>query len=103
MRRADLTWEPYDPAWLVEMAVASEPDLTWLHAELARCTSAVRWTCCAPRECGWYFVDPSHPNERGSTEQFVENIVLFEAGPGGRSVVLDILEEQRADGVELEF
>ena len=86
-------WEPYDPAWLVELARVQVPELDWLPAALAECT-----------QCYWrsrayvYFVDPTRPNEPGSSWQFQENIILEHPEQGG--LVLDILKGGRVGGVE---
>ena len=88
-----LTWEPYDPAWLVALALEQCPDLPWLSHALAACTQASVESAAYLR-----FVDPRNPNQPGSDWQFEENIILEDPNRG--DVVLDILKEHRVGGVE---
>ena len=85
-----MKWEPYDPAWLVEIARREIPDETWLAEALARCTRA--WTSCTTYI---HFVDPTNPNQPGSEWQFKQNLVF----QNGR-LVLDVLKSGRIGGVE---
>ena len=88
-----MSWRPYDPKWLADLACQA-PEDPWLREALLRCTLAE-----GPDE-GLYihFVDPSRPNEPGSDWQFRRNIILEHPVHG--ELVLDILEGDRVGGVE---
>jgi len=88
-----MSWEPYDPSWLVELAREQEPEHPWLPEALAVCTRC-RWRSPAYV----YFVDGSNPNQPGSSWQFVTNLILEHPTEG--ELVLDILTEHRVGGVE---
>jgi hypothetical protein len=88
-----MTWNPYDPAWLIELATEQLPDEAWLPKALAECTRA----CWASRAYV-YFVDGSHPNEPGATWQFQWNLLLEDEREG--MIVLDVLTGNRIGGCE---
>lgn len=78
---------PYDPTWLVELAVTNFPAETWLHDALRQCTTCVE-------DLGDFvtFVDRMQG-------KFQQNIVLFSPEKG--KVVLDLLEDGRIGGFEV--
>ena len=86
-------WEPYDPAWLVELAKDQMPEEPWLPAALATCRRA--WL---QSPAYVYFVNPRNPNSPGSEWQFEANVVLKHPTEG--DLVLDILKDRRVGGVE---
>ena len=86
-------WEPYDPAWLVNLACNQIPDEPWLAAALEDCRIA--WRQSPAYTC---FVDPTNPNEPGSKWQFETNITLEDPSEG--TLVLDILKNKRIGGYE---
>lgn len=86
-------WERYDPTWLVEIARQQVPDLPWLSAALASCT-----TCLRASDAYIYFVEALNPNEPGSEWQFETNVILEHETEG--DLVLDILKDHRVGGVE---
>ena len=85
-----MKWEPYDPAWLAEIARHEMPEETWLIKALTQCTRA--WTSCTTYI---HFVDPTNPNKLGSEWQFKQNLMFHD----GR-LVLDVLKDGRIGGVE---
>ena len=94
MARSKPLWRPYDPTWLIELAKVQKAHKPWLQRALAECTTAQARTCCAPRVCGYYFVDATHANSSGSAWQFETNLVLEDI-TDGRFVILDILQGRR--------
>lgn len=88
-----MDWQPYDPAWLVELAREQSPDEPWLADALARCTRAAEES-----RAYLYFVDPADANQPGAGWQFVENLTLEHPREG--TLVLDILTGRRVGGVE---
>ncbi len=78
---------PYDPTWLVELAVANFPAETWLHDALRRCTSSVE-----DLDNSVTFVDRMEG-------RFQQNIVLF--SPSRGKIVLDLLQDGRIAGFEV--
>lgn len=88
-----MSWAPYDPTWLVELARDQAPEHTWLPDALAACTQ-----CCCGTTAYLYFVDPSNPNQPGAAWQFKENIILEHPIEG--DLILDVLEGYRIGGIE---
>lgn len=88
-----MDWQPYDPAWLVELAREQLPDEPWLADALARCTRAAE-----SGHAYLYFVDPADANQPGAEWQFEENLTLEHRHEG--ALILDILAGQRVGGVE---
>lgn len=91
-------WRAYDPGWLVQIAVRQLPDSLWLHDALRECTWAAERTCCAPKVCGFTFVDASVPNQPGSAWQFETNVILERRDEP--DVILDVLQGGRIGGIE---
>ena len=87
-------WKPYDPSWLVDLAIEQAPDKPWLADALAICTLASGADSAYIK-----FVDSGNPNAPGSEWQFDSNIVLHHPIEG--EVVIDVLKGRRIGGVEL--
>jgi hypothetical protein len=88
-------WETYDPTWLVELARKQLPEQTALIEALANCTRVWKRTPTA-----LYFVDPTRPNVPGSEWQFADNYIVDSARG---EVSIDVLEDGRVGGIEIEF
>jgi hypothetical protein len=87
------TWEPYDPAWLVDLARQQYPDEPWLAAALARCTRCMRYD-----DTYVHFVSPERANQPGADWQ--HDACLELESPTEGWVVLDILKDGEVGGVE---
>jgi len=90
--REELTWEPYDPIWLVELAKEQIPDQPWIAEVLTKCTR------CSKSKNHFYFVNPERSNEPGSNWQYEMCISLNSPTEGW--LLLDILKGNRGGGVE---
>ena len=88
-----LSWEPYDPAWLVTLANEQYPEDPRYAEALARCTKR-----SVESEGYSHFVDPTNCNKPGAEWQFDENIMLESATEG--MIVLDVLKDGRIGGAE---
>jgi len=88
-----VSWKPYDPGWLVELAREQHPEVVWLSDALVDCTSYGEES-----PAYYYFVEPSFPNQPGSEWQFACNVVLHHEREG--EIVLDVLRGDRIGGVE---
>ncbi|MBD2023788.1 hypothetical protein [Leptolyngbya sp. FACHB-711] len=88
-----MTWKPYNPTWLVELAKAQMPEEAWLVDALSQCTSYLQ-----SGHAYIHFIDPTASNKPGSQWQFERNILLYDKYEG--ELVLDILEGNRVGGVE---
>lgn len=87
------SWRPYDPSWLVLLALDQRPDLPWLAAALAKCTRCLH---TAPHYL--HFVAPQRANQPGASWQFHDNVFLSDPEHG--EVALDVLSGGRVGGVE---
>ena len=92
-RKGSMKWEPYDPEWLVDLALRQRPADSWLADALRACT-----TCSTESDAYIHFVDPVRPNEPGSEWQHEACIILDDPEHG--EVVLDILKNHRIGGAE---
>jgi hypothetical protein len=81
-----MTWELYDPSWLVELARVQLPDETWLPEALSRCT-----TCPIEGPAYIRFVD---------SRQWEFETCLELQSPVEGWLVLDVLHGHRIGGVE---
>lgn len=88
-----MTWEPYDPAWLVELAREQCPGEPALAEALARCTRARR-----EGRAYLHFVEASGVGRPGAEWQVERNVMLESRREG--AVVLDVLRDGRVGGVE---
>ena len=87
-------WQPYDPAWLVQLARAQHPESPWLAEALARCRLAVG--AGSPYV---HFASAEQANRPGAEWQYRESISLHDPEVG--LVVVDVLEDGRIGGIEL--
>lgn len=92
-KRDNLTWESYDPTWLVILAKEQYPYEPEFGEALARCIR--RAEDC---QSYMYFVDPKDANQPGAEWQFKQNIMLASETEG--TLVLDVLKDGRIGGVE---
>ncbi len=87
-----MTWQTYDPTWLVSLAREQLPEYPWLPDALARCTTAR-----IESEAYIHFVDPTTRDWRLDT-----NLKLTSPTEGW--IVLDVLTttlgDYRIGGVE---
>ena len=96
---SDAPWLPYDPTWLVELAKAQKPRKKWLHGALMQCTMAQAKTCCAPKTCGYYFIDATNANQPGSPWQY-ETTIWLDNEPDTLFVGLLIVKHRKVGGIE---
>ena len=78
----------YDPSWLVQLARAQCPELTWLPSALQKCTKLDR-----AERAYLYFVNPK------STQWRFDYNIFLESPEHGR-LILDILKQELVGGVE---
>ena len=98
LRRNLNKWEPYDPRWLVHLARQQFPGDYELHQAPSLCTLAQRNACCAPKICGYHFVDASNPNQPGSPWQHSHTVIIpRDAEP---DIFVDVLKDGRIGAVE---
>jgi hypothetical protein len=90
---ATLSWEPYDPAWLVAAATREAPLDPWIAEALAACTRAA---VVCPAQL--VFVDPATASDPDGAWKFRYNLELRTDDAG--DLVLDILEGPRIGAVE---
>jgi hypothetical protein len=88
-----MKWEPYDPSWLVSLALEKFPDRPWLAESLAACTRC-RWK----RDIYVHFVDPTNGNQPGSEWQFDYCLPVLD--PNNGNLILDVLKDRRIGGIE---
>ena len=86
-----LSWKPYNPAWLVELAKK---------AKMPAIAKALARSIKSAKGCPSYiyFVDPKNPNKPGSEWQFKKCVELKSLTEG--ELVLDVLEDGRIGGIE---
>ena len=83
-----MTWGPYGPTWLVELAREQVPDEAWLPNALSLCT-----TGRVESPAYIHFVDPSSPEWQFETSLELQS-------PVHGWIVLDVLRGYRIGGVE---
>lgn len=86
----DCILAPYDPTWLVGLAVKQAPELV------------EAFSACVVADCRYHayhkFVDTRNPNKIGSAWQFSHSAEMIDNDEGG--VVVDVLSDGRIGGVE---
>jgi hypothetical protein len=85
---ANSNWIPYEPDWLIALAINQLPDESWLPAALAQCTQG-----CWESRFYIHFVDAA-----GSDWQFNRNLELNDLVEG--PLILDVLVGDRIGGIE---
>lgn len=93
LRQEFMTWKPYNPTWLVELAREQYPKKVWLVDALMQCNQVM-----FESEAYIFFIDCHNPNAKGSEWQFQENLKLNHPKEG--ELILDILTDNRVGGVE---
>lgn len=85
-----MTFQPYDPTWLVELAKKQFPDEEWLHQALQESTNAE----VVPDDPDYtvVFIDRM-------IGKFWQNVVLIDPKVG--RIVLDILVDKRVAGFSI--
>ena len=83
-----MSWEPYDPSWLIQLAQDQLPEERWLPQALAQCTK-----CRVESRSYIHFVDSNGPEWQFET-------CLELDSPVEGWIVLDVLKGQRVGGIE---
>jgi hypothetical protein len=86
-------WEPYDPQWLIDLALEQHKDKMWLIDAFSKCTNAK-----SGGSAYIYFVDGSNPNQSESEWQFDQNLMMQSFDQG--EIIVDILRGNRIGGIE---
>lgn len=83
-----MAFAPYDPSWLVELALQQYPEEPWLHDALRACTQSE--PVSEFPDDGIYFIDRMEG-------EFWQNVILV--CPVRGKIVLDILTDRRVGGL----
>ena len=100
-----MTWQPYDPTWLVDRARDQRPDLPWLPEAFAACTRAAmknpqtrRHGRCVQGCIYIYFVSPDGADRPGAQWQYDSGLWLKDPIHG--NLLADVLKNKRIGGIE---